>query len=164
MWLGAPWNHLIFLSISGHWSKRLDVPGITPQCASSANGSHFNDDTMQIAGPFSTCQAALLWASACVSLPDIALHCNVLFSGSFGAWLELLPTAVNECELPCATGLSTSASAWEVALVTLPALLQSPARARCSTAGTALAEPCSLQQGKNPVTSQGSHREGDLLT
>lgn len=33
------------------------------------------------------------------SLTDIALHWNVLFSVSFGARFELLPIAINECEL-----------------------------------------------------------------
>lgn len=35
----------------------------------------------------------------CFSLTDIALHWNVLFSVSFGARFELLPIAINECEL-----------------------------------------------------------------
>lgn len=63
-------------------------------------------------------------------------------------------------------GLSTSGSAWEVALVTLSARLHSHSSGTpSSTVRTALAESCSPQHRKNPaVTSQGSHREGDLLT
>lgn len=126
---------------------------------------------MQIAGPFSTCQAALLRASACFSLLDMALHWNVLFSVSFGAWLELLPIAVSECELPCATGplhkcLSVGGGTCHtVSLATQPQLGHAAPETPHSTARTALAESCSPQQRKNPaVTSQGSHREGDLLT
>lgn len=125
---------------------------------------------MQIAGPFSTCQAALLQPPP-ASLFLTRLCPEMFFSlSALGRDGSCYPSQSMSVNSLVPRGLSTSAWAWEVALVTLSQLCRTaPAQARCPDTPlhrrAALAEPCSPQQGKNPaVTSQGAHGEGDLLT
>lgn len=172
--LGAPLIHLVFLSIWGHGSKRLDVSGITCSSTSPVNGSHSNYDTRQIAGPFSTCQAALLWASV---LLLSYWHCSPLkcsflcqlWGTNWAAthrsqWVWILPVprglrhkclsvgagACRHCQLRCGQQLGCTA----------------PRDTSLHGKSFLWLNPCSPQEkGKikedRPLRSEQSHKEGE---